>query len=288
MSTAASSAEAEPPPDPALEIAWEGPTASSLGVGGALRVVIRIAAILVGTAGVASAIAVAWIPTVPFGQAGSRGRARIRRPLFRLWGKGMMWTLGVRVSTEGKPPPRGSMIVSNHLSYLDIATLASVLPTIFVSKAEVERWPFWGTIARIGGTIFIDRRKKRDTVRVLSEIDRAFSRGDSVIVFPEATSTDGCTILPFKSSLLASAAMEGNPVEWLTVSYRTPDTGSSARNQVCWWGDAPFLPHFLGLCAVKRIDAQVTFGETPARSGDRKALAQRLHSSMLNHFTPVI
>ncbi|NNM34452.1 MAG: 1-acyl-sn-glycerol-3-phosphate acyltransferase, partial [Gemmatimonadetes bacterium] len=84
---------------------------------------------------------------------------------FRLWGAGMLRTLGVRTSVEGSPPRSGRLIVSNHLGYIDIATLASVLPTVFVSKAEVRRWPFWGAMAAMAGTIFIDRGRKRDTVR---------------------------------------------------------------------------------------------------------------------------
>jgi len=191
------------------------------------------------------------------------------------------------VTSEGTPPPAGAMIVSNHLSYLDIATLASLLPAVFVSKAEVERWPFWGTMARMGGTIFIDRGRKRDTVRVLSEIENAFLRGDSVVVFPEGTSTEGSTIIPFKSSLLASAATQGNPVYWLTVSYQTPHGGDLARDHVCWWGDAAFLPHFIGLCKLRRIEALITFGDAPIQAQDRKALADTLRRTMLTRFTPV-
>ncbi|NNM33737.1 MAG: 1-acyl-sn-glycerol-3-phosphate acyltransferase, partial [Gemmatimonadetes bacterium] len=157
----------------------------------------------------------------------------------------------------------------------------------FVSKAEVRRWPFWGAMAAMAGTIFIDRGRKRDTVRVLREMDRAFERGDSVVVFPEATSTDGSTIWPFKSSLLAAAAAAGNPVEWMTVRYHTPDPETSARLQVCWWGDMGFFRHFLGLCALRRIEARVAFGDQPQSQGDRKALARTLRTLMLNRHQPV-
>ena len=117
-------------------------------------------------------------------------------------------------------------------------------------------------------------------------MDQAFERGDSVVVFPEATSTDGSTIWPFKSSLLAAAAASGNPVEWMTVGYRTPHEGDSARLQVCWWGDMGFFRHFLGLCALGRIEARVVFGTRPESNGDRKALAETLRARMLTHHQP--
>ena len=118
-------------------------------------------------------------------------------------------------------------------------------------------------------------------------MDRAFARGDSVIVFPEATSTEGATILPFKSSLLATAAQQGNLVHWLTVTYQTPPDAPSARERVCWWGDMEFLSHFLGLCDLRRIDATVTYGPTPEAGEDRKELADKLRRAMLPHFEPV-
>lgn len=287
MSTAVSSAEAERSPELVSDGHLEQTAQSVLGPVDRLRIFVKVVAIVAGTGVLAGFLALAWIPTLPFRRSGSRWRARIRQPVFRTWGRGMLRTLGVRVAVEGNPPPAGAMIVSNHLSYLDIATLASLLPAVFVSKAEVERWPFWGTMARMGGTIFIDRGRSRDTVRVLSEIEAAFHRGDSVVIFPEATSTDGSAIIPFKSSLLASAATQGNPVHWLTVSYRTPVQGDSARDHVCWWGDAAFLPHFLGLCRLRRIEARVTFGDTPVQAHDRKVLANTLRHAMLTRFTPI-
>lgn len=263
------------------------PPAPPLGAAGMIRVGWKIPTILIGTLVLASGLAVSWVPSVFVGSRGQRWRAACRRVAFRLWGRGMLWTLGVRTSVQGTPPAPGRLIVSNHLGYIDIATLASLLPAVFVSKAEVRSWPFWGAMAAMAGTIFIDRGRKRDTVRVLHEMDEAFARGDSVVVFPEATSTDGSTIWPFKSSLLAAAAAGGNPVEWMTVGYLTPDAGTSARLQVCWWGDMGFFRHFLGLCALGRIDARVTFGDGPQSHEDRKTLAETLRALMLTQHDAV-
>ncbi|MGI9627954.1 MAG: hypothetical protein ACR2QM_14045, partial [Longimicrobiales bacterium] len=94
------------------------------------------------------------------------------------------------------------------------------------------------------------------------------------------------SIIPFKSSLLATAAAEGIPVHWLTINYEAPDADASARNQVCWWGDMDFLPHFLGLCALRRVNATVRYGGEPLVVRDRKQLAAELRHRMLTTFTP--
>lgn len=198
-----------------------------------------------------------------------------------------MRAVGVRVSTVGPPPPRGALVVSNHLSYLDIPVLGSVLPLVFVAKAELRRWPFWGFAASVGGTIFVNRATKRDVIRVRDEMVEARERGDTVIVFPEATSTGGDTILPLKPALLADAATAGTPVHWLTVSYRTPPDSPSAQHSVCWWGGMGFVPHVVGLFALRRVYCTVRFGEAPVRSGDRKAMAVELRRSMLRRFVPL-
>ena len=127
---------------------------------GVVRAAWKIPVILVGTLILASGLAVSWAPSLLAGPRGPRWRASCRRVAFRLWGTGMLHTLGVRTSMQGRPPARGRLIVSNHLGYIDIATLASLLPAVFVSKAEVRAWPFWGAMAAMAGTIFIDRGRK--------------------------------------------------------------------------------------------------------------------------------
>ena len=239
------------------------------------------------TTAVAGLMLAAWLPTLLRSRGGPARRARARRRAMHRWGRGMMRATGVRVVTEGKAPPEGVLVVSNHLSYLDIAVLGSVVPMVFVSKAGVRRWPFWGFMAALGGTVFVDRSRKRDVVPALAGIRRALERGDRVIVFPEATSTKGATILPFKPALLAAAAADGKPVHWMTLTYSTAPGSPPARDRVCWWGDMGFVPHALALFALGRVHCTVRFGDTPVRSTDRKALAVALRSAMLERFEPV-
>lgn len=272
-------------------------------------------AILFWTTAMATLLLVSWLPAVFRPHSGARLRAGTRRRLKRAWARGLMRILWVRIAIAGQPPPPGALVVSNHLSYLDIPVLDSVMPMVFVARADLRRWPFWGPLATLGGTIYVDRATKRDVLRVRQEMGEAMARGDTVIVFPEATTSGGDTMLPFKPALLADAAEANTPVYWLTLSYRTPPDGPAARDQVCWWGDTGFLPHVLGLFALKRVECTMRFGDAPlragdregqagdrrartgdrkalaadrkARGGDRKALAADLRRAMLGDFEPV-
>ena len=246
----------------------------------------RALAILSWTAAVATLLLVLWLPTLFRPRSAAVLRARVRRRLKRVWARGMMRVAGVRVVTAGQPPPAGALVVSNHLSYLDIPVLDSVMPMVFVARADLRRWPFWGPMASLGGTIYVDRATRRDVLRVRREMGEAMARGDSVIVFPEATTSGGDTMLPFKPALLADAAEANTPVYWLTLSYRTPPDGPAARDQVCWWGDTDFLPHVLGLFALRRVECRMRFGDEPLRAGDRKVLAADLRRAMLGDFEP--
>ena len=251
------------------------------------RVAAKVLAVGVWTTTLVALLLCAWLPTFARRRSGALRRVRARRRAQRIWALGMMHAIGVRVSVEGTPPPAGVLLVSNHLSYLDIPVLGSVIPMVFVAKAELRRWPFWGFAASVGGTIFVNRATKRDVLRVRREMGEALERGDSVIVFPEATSTGGKTILPLKAALLADAAADGAPVYWLTVSYRTPPGSPPARDSVCWWGDIGFVPHVLGLFALRRAYCTVRFSDAPVRSRDRKAMAVELRRAMLRRFEPI-
>lgn len=251
------------------------------------RAIRRTVAVFLLTSAVATAMLAAWAPTLAMRAAGPGLRSRIRRHAQRAWGRGMMLATGVRVSAEGTPPPEGALVVSNHLGYLDIAAVNSVAPMVFVSRADVRRWPFWGAMAALGGTVFVDRARKRDVIRVRRDMEAALQRGDRVLVFPEATTSDGSTIRPLKPALLAAAAERNMPVYWLTLSYRTPPGGPSARDRVCWWQGVGFVPHALALFGLKRVYCTIRFGDAPVRATHRKELAVALRTRMLRRFEPV-
>lgn len=217
-----------------------------------------------------------------------RAQSRWRRTVLRAWGRGLARVLRLRTVVEGNPPTAPFFLVTNHLSYLDIVTLAAVSPGRYVAKQEVRAWPGFGILAAVGGSIFIDRRAPRDAVRVIDRLSDAVTNGDGVIVFAEATSSAGHTVLPFRPALLEWAARTGYPVHYASVGYRTPAGSAPAHLSVCWWGDMTLGPHLLGLCRLPWIEATVRFGADPIAGQDRKLLADRLQRAVAAQFTPVV
>lgn len=216
-------------------------------------------------------------------------RRRWRTYCFQGWSRGVLSILRIRVTLEGHQPTKGPFVLAtNHLSYLDVMVLASVVPAVFVAKSEVRGWPVWGILARAMGTIFVDRSSARDTRRVGTAIATELELGGGVVVFPEGTSTPGYEVGRFRSSLLDAAVRTGTPVHYAGLSYRTTPDDPPAHLSVCWWGDMTFAPHFWTLTGLNRIDALVRFGDGPVSAPDRKTLAGTLHQAVSDRFTPVV
>lgn len=184
--------------------------------------------------------------------------------------------LGVRVRASGRPRP-GTLIVANHLGYLDVLVLGAAAPVVFVAKREVRSWPVFGWFARQAGTRFVDRGRRGDVVRVAAEFAPAIAAGVGVVVFPEGTSTAGETVLPFRSSLLEPAVARRWPVVPVALGYAVP-AGHAAATEVCWWGEMRLIPHLWRLFALPRIDASVAWGEPADPGAGRKTLAAALHA----------
>jgi len=184
---------------------------------------------------------------------------------------------GYSASVSGDIPTHG-LLISNHLSYLDILAISSVTPAVFVSKAEVRRWPLFGWFAAIAGTVFVNRERRTQVGAVNREIEAALAAGALVVVFPEGTSTDGETILPFRTSLLEPAARGDHEISVGWLHYEVP--GGDARRDVCYWGDHSFLPHVLNMLGQKSIHATLRFGKFKRSTDDRKVLAGQLHEAV--------
>lgn len=184
------------------------------------------------------------------------------------------YTAGV----TGPIPTRG-LLVANHLSYLDILAIAAVTPAVFVSKADVRRWPLFGWLAGLAGTVFVERERRTHVGAVNDEIQQALDGGALVVVFPEGTSSDGTTILPFRTSLLEPAARSQHPIATAWLHYELPD--GDAREEVCYWGDHVFFPHLLNLTGKRSVRATLRFGSFEKHTEDRKELARQLHAEVV-------
>jgi len=190
----------------------------------------------------------------------------------------------VEFESRGPLPPAG-LLVCNHLTYLDILVLVALTPAVFVSKAEVQSWPVFGWFAKRSGTLFVDRTRRSDVTRMNAEIDRTLAGGNVLVLFPEGTSWNSREILPFKSSLLEPIVGSKHPLSIGRITYALDD--GSVEQDICYWGEMTFLPHFLKLMTKRHIRARVTFAPIGQPAAERKELARQLHAEVVRLGDPV-
>lgn len=145
--------------------------------------------------------------------------ADARRTCLRGWSETLLASLGVRVVIEGTACRGGTLIVANHVSWLDVPAIAAVVDARFVSKHEVGRWPVAGRIARAFGTLMLHRGRLRELVTVNHAIAAQLAAGNPVALFPEGTTTDGSALLPFRGALLEPAARTRRLVQPVALRY---------------------------------------------------------------------
>lgn len=194
----------------------------------------------------------------------------------------------VKIEVCGKPPPAPFFLVSNHLGYLDAAAYRAVAQCVFVAKSEVAEWFAVGKITSAMGTVFINRKSRKDILRATEEIVEKLRAGENLIIFPEGTSSNGATVLPFKSSFLEFAARANLPVFYASISYETADETVKPNESICWWGDADFIPHLWRLLQIKTLTATIIFGQEAINCRDRKRLAEQLQIKVSESFIRVL
>jgi 1-acyl-sn-glycerol-3-phosphate acyltransferase len=185
--------------------------------------------------------------------------------------------ISLQLSVSGGFPSDG-LIVSNHLSYLDILVLSAAVPCVFVSKAEVEQWAIIGRYARWAGTVFVRRHDRPDAARANVSVAASLKSGVPIVLFPEGTTTDGHRLLRFHSTMLQPAIDACAPITPCAIIYELDD--GDAGHEVCWWGDMTFLPHLWNLLRKRSIRARLGFGEAVMAGGDRKQLSHILYQEV--------
>ncbi|MGB7168609.1 MAG: lysophospholipid acyltransferase family protein [Acidobacteriaceae bacterium] len=184
--------------------------------------------------------------------------------------------MGVGLECRGARPTRG-LICSNHLSYLDILAYAAAAPCIFVSRSDVQGWPVFGWCARASGTIFIDRQSRASTERVARQMGETLAAGVPVLLFPEGTSTDGTSVLRFHPSLLRPAIEVAAEIAPAAIAWRVRD---GEEREMCWYGDASFVPHLLRTLGRTGVAAEIQFHPDRTVYAERKAAALDLHEKV--------
>jgi lyso-ornithine lipid O-acyltransferase len=195
--------------------------------------------------------------------------------------------LGFRVRVIGtRTTERPVLYAANHVSYTDITVLGSVIPGSFVAKSEVAGWPFFGWLAKLQRSVFVDRRV-RTTVSQRDAIGKRLANGDALILFPEGTSGDGNRVRPFKSALFGAAELdEGMPpviVQPVSLAYTRLDgmpIGRLYRPCFAWYGTAELAPHLWSMVGLGTVEVVVEFHPPTflRNCGSRKALAEYCHA----------
>jgi 1-acyl-sn-glycerol-3-phosphate acyltransferase len=155
----------------------------------------------------------------------------------------------------------GTVIISNHLSYVDGFVLGSIFPVIFVSKREVKKWPVIGLWATLCGTIFINRQRKDQVGLLVVEMSRKLKEGANILLFPEGRATNGERMLPFQTAPLAAPLRNRSIIVPVTLVYKYVDdkaVSKGNRDLIYCYDDMGFVPHFWKLLSIRSIEAVVT------------------------------
>jgi 1-acyl-sn-glycerol-3-phosphate acyltransferase len=184
------------------------------------------------------------------------------------WARTVMKRLGVELTVLGTPAQAGPMLlVSNHISWLDIVALHSVCHCRFVSKADVKRWPLIGTMATGGGTLYVQRESRRDAMRIVDRMAQALLDGDILAVFPEGTTGDGTSVLRFHSNLIEAAIRADAPVQMVAIQYVNGRSRTPSQD-VSYMGEESLVGSIWRTLCARDLCAVVFFG-TPQRAHGR-------------------
>ncbi len=232
---------------------------------------------------------IATLTGIPWQWSALRFHLPRRKTFPHRYHKWLCRLFGIRLKVIGTPvQDRGVLMVANHTSYFDIIVLSGAAQLSFVAKKEVGSWPFFGTLARLQETLFVERDRRSQTLTARDEIRKRLQRGDALVLFPEGTSNDGNHVLPFRSALMGAAESEVGidaeghvqhvPVQPVSVTYvglHGVPMGRENRPLFAWYGDMELVPHLWEAIKAGPVDVVVEFHPpmTIDTAGGRKALA---------------
>lgn len=194
--------------------------------------------------------------------------------------------LGVRVTIDGEPLRTGpAILAANHVSWLDIVIMSAVAPVSFIAKRDVNGWPFFGQLARLQRTVFVDRDRRHSTGASRDEMQERLSAGDILVLFAEGTSGDGASVKPFKTAFFAAAEQPRVSVQPISIVYtghRNLPMTRRHRPLYAWYGDMDLPPHLWEALGSGPIEIKVIC-HSPLKvtdAGNRKALAKTVENAV--------
>lgn len=218
-----------------------------------------------------------WTIRVLFARLGDQQR----QAHVQVWARKMLGILGIELKVHGQPPAQGPvLLVANHLSWLDILVMHAARHCRFVAKADVKHWPLIGTLATGAGTLYIERDKRRDAMRVVHHMAQALRQGDIVAVFPEGTTGDGQCLLPFHSNLIQAAISAEAQVQPVALRFLDKKTREDSRGPLFVGADT-LLGSLWRTVSGPPIQAHLCFGAAQSVQGrDRRRWAADLRTAV--------
>jgi len=204
-----------------------------------------------------------------------------RQARVQAWARGTLRVLGIRLQVRGEPPLHGPLLlVANHVSWLDILVILAACHCRFVSKSEVRHWPLVGTLATGAGTLYIERRSRRDALRVVHEMAARLRAGDVLAIFPEGTTSDGIDLLPFHGNLIQAAVSAEVPAQPVALDFIDAASGGRSLSP-CYIGDDTLVGSLWRTVTGPAFTAVVSFGEAQSVHGrDRRNWAADLRQAV--------
>jgi 1-acyl-sn-glycerol-3-phosphate acyltransferase len=185
------------------------------------------------------------------------------------------------------------LLVSNHMGFIDIMGTFAAMPIVFVTSHEMREAPLLGLLTEMAGCIYVERRSRSQIVNELKGIADALKEGFRIVLYPEATSTNGEQVLPFKRTLMMAAAQAGVPIQPVVVNFleiNGQPFSLKNRDRVCWYGDMGFMTAIWNSFTLKSLTIQIEFLEKfyPTMQDDRGAVADKAHDMIAAKFRPAV
>ena len=206
--------------------------------------------------------------------------AAARHARIQWWSAKLLRLIDIALHTTGTPRAGAKLVVCNHVSWLDIAAVHAVMPEArFVAKSDVRHWPLVGRLVAGAGTLFIEREKKRDALRVVHQMAEALQSGDTVAVFPEGTTGEGPELLPFHANLLQAAVATAMPVQPVLLRYFDREHMISPLAE--YMGETSIAQSLWRLLCARELSVEVRVLLPQATAhADRRALAEHLRQTI--------
>ncbi|HVE06522.1 MAG TPA: lysophospholipid acyltransferase family protein [Paraburkholderia sp.] len=217
-----------------------------------------------------------WIVATRFPHASES----VRNELNRKWSLRFLQLAGMRlvVHNDAARLDTGVLVISNHISWIDIYVINAWRPTRFVSKAEVRQWPVVGWLAHQLGTVFIQREKRSEAKRIMHELAQRLESGQTMCVFPEGTTSDGLALLPFHANMFQAAVSASRPVQPLCLYYE--DAHGKQSTAPAYIGDMSLGQSLDALLRGGPLTAHVYVGDALAPGAERRVLAAEAQASV--------